>query len=187
MKVLDTLKGLWARLFHNEPKVRLIIALFVLAFLGAAATTCRGMDVPAPFVAPPTFSTRVESGSTYVRGMAPTLALTFASRRGTIGKDGNYEFGLALVGDSLDRGVYVGSNFGLHAAACDGYRKVDLCLGAVYLQNVDRYNGSHVNFNLGLRYWVTPSIYLGLTHWSNAGTVKPNKGRDFIRIGYVLN
>lgn len=52
--------------------------------------------------------------------------------------------------------------------------------GGAYLQNIDRLNGSHTNFNLELAYvfgWSRVKS-IAITHLSNGGTVDPNPGRN---------
>ncbi len=65
----------------------------------------------------------------------------------------------------------------------DGLGPVEVGLGVAYLQNMDTYNGSHVNFKLLLGYrWERLSVRW--SHFSNGGTKDVNKGRDMITVNW---
>ena len=61
-------------------------------------------------------------------------------------------------------------------------------LGGAYLQNIDRLNGSHTNFNLELSWLLDrPRLRsIDITHLSNAGTVDPNPGRNAALVSFRL-
>jgi hypothetical protein len=64
---------------------------------------------------------------------------------------------------------------GIHACRW----KICASLGGAYLQRIDRFNGSHTNFNIELSYLLGQRIRsLDFTHLSNAGTISPNPGRN---------
>ncbi|HRC61588.1 MAG TPA: hypothetical protein PLX85_00005, partial [Dehalococcoidia bacterium] len=107
------------------------------------------------------------------------------------GGDYNYECGLGLVGSSRDQTAShdSGPQRNQMFAEClivDGFQRVDLGLGLAYLQNVDWYNGSNLNFSLLARWRITDRFWLTYRHWSNSGTVMPNRGRDRTMGGFVL-
>jgi hypothetical protein len=66
-----------------------------------------------------------------------------------------------------------------------GFGPLEIGLGVAFLQNTDVYNGSHGNFALQIAYrfkrW---PVTLTVRHWSNAGTVQPNLGRDFALVSW---
>jgi Lipid A 3-O-deacylase (PagL) len=63
-------------------------------------------------------------------------------------------------------------------------RWVDFGVGPAYLQNTDFINGSHFNFALLARLRPTERLTVSWRHWSNAGSVKPNLGRDVLLVGW---
>lgn len=117
-------------------------------------------------------------GSTVVRGPAPAIDLQLVYPDAGPA-DARVEIGTTFIGGSSFHGNYQQNNFALSAAIVDGLGPLEVGIGASYLQNVDTYNGSHVNFKLILGYrgerWG-----VRWAHFSNGGTVSPNKGRDMI-------
>jgi hypothetical protein len=93
------------------------------------------------------------------------------------------EVGATFIGGSTLNGEFQQNNFALSAAVIDSLGKFDVGIGAAYLQNTDTYNGSHVNFKLMLGYRFE-KISVRWAHFSNGGTIKPNKGRDMILVEY---
>ena len=146
------------------------VLVFVLFLMAAYATQCRASEL------------EVNGGATIVRGNAAVLKLDIIfPRAGPL--DSDYRCGIALIGPS----EYNGDQRQQAAAQCqmiDGFGKLDLGLGLVYLQNIDAYNGSHTNFSLSIGYRFTERFSVTYQHWSNAGTTKSNKGRDFITLGW---
>lgn len=162
-----------------KPPFRLdkITSIAVTVFLGlillGAATQCRGAEPVAQF----------ELGHTVIRG--PATAARLSVQWPDAGpKDAGFECGLTLIGEY----EYKGSQPNQAIADCalvDGLRGFDFGIGPAYLQNIDTVNGSHFNFHLLAR-WTSPNGRHMVTwhHWSNAGTVKPNAGRDIVAYGY---
>jgi hypothetical protein len=68
----------------------------------------------------------------------------------------------------------------------DGFGKLDVGIGIVALQNRDAYNGSTANFSLELSYKLSERLSVVAGHWSNAGTRKPNLGRDMLLLRWFL-
>ncbi len=119
-------------------------------------------------------------GSTYIRGQAPVIDLAYVYPDAGP-KDANLEVGATFIGASTFKGQFQQNNFALRAALVDGLGRFRVGLGVAYLQNVDTYNGSHLNFNLILGYDVkTLPITIRVHHFSNGGTQPPNKGRDML-------
>lgn len=120
-------------------------------------------------------------GSAVVRGPAPVIDLQLVYPDAGPA-DSRVELGTTFMGGSAYRGSFQQNNFALSAAIVDGLGFLEVGLGAAYLQNVDTYNGSHLNYKLILGYH---REHWGVrwAHFSNGGTVSPNKGRDMV-IGY---
>lgn len=176
--------GWSARLFPHNNAMRVTILVFVGIFLIALATRIATAA-----------EVRFEAGSAVVRGETPTLGLT-VSTPGPL--DTSIEAGFNLVGsstypegsctlvsgDSLDRvracstGRSNPNQIFLHATLVDGFGPVDVGLGIATMQNEDAYNSGNIQFTLLLRWNITSRLSLGVRHFSNSGTSKPNTGRD---------
>jgi hypothetical protein len=63
-------------------------------------------------------------------------------------------------------------------------KRFDFGAGAAYLYNTDAINGSRLNFALLAQYRVTDRLTISWRHWSNAGIVLPNVGRDVVLVGW---
>ena len=162
----------WVRRITSNPgKAQLGILVFILLLLGGFATQCRAEPVM-----------QFEGGSTIVRGYTPAIGLTIIwPEAGPL--DADFQCGIQLVGTS----EYRSDNPNQAAVQClvvDGYKKLDLGIGVVALQNTDDYNGSHANFSLMAGYRFTDKFGVIYRHWSNAGSVDPNLGRDMLLVTY---
>lgn len=122
-------------------------------------------------------------GSTLVRGEAPMIDLTITYPEAGP-KDADYAIGVSFIGGSEFNGTQP-NQFAWRAEVLDGLGKFDVGLGIAYLQNVDTFNGSNTNFTLSLHYrfqhWK-----VSVRHYSNGGTIKPNKGRDMLYFSRVF-
>jgi hypothetical protein len=149
------------------------VAVVLLLLIAAFATNCARAD--DNYV-------QMGLGSTIMRGPAPVIDLQLVYP--DLGpKDARVEFGATIIGASNYGGVDQPNNFAFSAAVVDSLGGFDVGLGAAFLQNTDKYNGSHLNFKLILGYrWDWGSIRW--SHFSNAGTVKPNLGRDWINLNW---
>lgn len=159
------------RITRHAGSVQLILLIVVLLLLGSFATTCRSESI-----------IQVEGGSTLSRGYTPALGLTIVWPESGPG-DADFQCGLMLVGTS----EFKTNNPNQAAVQClivDGYKRFDLGLGIVALQNTDDYNSSHTNFSLLAGYRFTDRLGVIYRHWSNAGTTKPNIGRDMLLLTY---
>ena len=160
-----------SRITDNPRKAQIAIFVFVLLLLGTFATQCRAEPIM-----------QFEGGSTVVRGYTPAIGLTVIwPEAGPL--DADFQCGIQLIGTS----DYRSDNPNQAAVQClvvDGYKKLDLGIGIVALQNTDDYNGSHANFSLMAGYRFTDKIGVIYRHWSNAGSVDPNLGRDMVLLTY---
>ena len=97
-----------------------------------------------------------------------------------------------VSGDSLDRvrecspGVSNPNNIFVHATLVDGFGPVDVGLGVATMQNEDTFNSGDIQFTLLLRWNVTDRLSIGVRHFSNSGTQKPNTGRDLLTVGWIF-
>lgn len=166
-----------SKLFRNPKGAVIVITLFLLAILISFATTCRSEALS------------FEAGRAFIHGETPVMALAVKftgpshADAGFVEShllDTDYEFGLVLVGENGPNPNQIGAQ----AQIVDGFGKLDLGLGGVYLQNTDQWNGSHLNFSLMARYRFTDHWSLNYRHWSNAGTKAPNIGRDMLLVGW---
>lgn len=158
---------------QGNRKTQILVVIVLALLLGAFATTARSAESYASFGA----------GSTVVRGEAPMIDLTITYPEAGP-KDADYAIGVNFIGGSDFRGTQP-NQFAWRAEVLDGYGPCDVGLGVAYLQNVDTYNGSHTNFTLSL------GCRLGnwkatIRHFSNGGTVAPNKGRDMLYVSYIF-
>ncbi len=159
---------------QGNRKTQLLVALVILLLLAAFATAARSAESVASF----------GYGSTIIRGQSEmmNLDITFPEAGP---KDADFAVGAILIGKSEFYSRPQPSQFAWYAEVKDGYRKCDVGVGVAYLQNVDNYNGSHANFTLSAscRY---RNLRATLRHFSNAGTVMPNVGRDMVYLSYVF-
>lgn len=55
---------------------------------------------------------------------------------------------------------------------------------AAWINTDDRLIGCHLGYQLGVKYRFTKALSVGIRHWSNAGTCKPNRGQDVLTFGW---
>jgi hypothetical protein len=173
MKWLKTLLDL-VPFNQGNRKVQLGVLVVIALLVAASATRCAhaGDGDYAQF----------GIGSTIVRGPAPVVDYSLVYQDAAP-KDAWLEVGATFIGESNFEGAYQRNNFALRAAILDGFGRFDVGLGAAFLQNVDTYNGSHVNFTLILQYRVKSLPFnFRVQHFSNGGTQSPNKGRDMLMV-----
>jgi hypothetical protein len=162
----------WLPFNQGNSKTQWGVALILVLLIVGFATKCAAADGHA----------QIGMGSTVVRGAAPVLDLNFVYPEGVPG-DADLEVGATFIGGSTFRDAYQQNNFAIRATAVEKLWRFDVGLGVAYLQNVDTYNGSHVNFNLVLGYRMKRlPLTLRLSHFSNGGTRSPNKGRDMLLV-----
>lgn len=161
-------------------KTQIGVAVILVLLILGMATKCHAAEVKAD---PPPAYPQFGVGSAVIRGATPTISLTvvYPERVG----DAGYEVGVTLLGESSFRDTTQRNNFAVHGTLVDGFGRFDVGLGLAYLQNTDEYNGSHLNFHLvvGYRFKAVP-VTLRVQHFSNAGTVAPNRGRDMALVFY---
>lgn len=156
----------------RKPALYLVL-IFIGFFLGTLATKARADESYL----------EVRGGTTAVRGLTVVMGLDLVFPDAAPG-DADYRCGVVLVGPSTDYGVKQRQQAAVQCQIVDGYGRFDMGLGIAALQHTDTYNGSTVNFSLSIGYRITDRVSVQFQHWSNAGTVKPNKGRDMLTIGW---
>lgn len=163
-----------SKLFRNNQKTRIAIAVFVvalLAFFAIGPRTCKAEQ-----------TLTAEVGSAIVRGAAPTVGLTLGfPNAGPVKTD--YEFGVQLVGSSDYEGESQPNAIMVHAALVDGFGPFEMGLG-LYGHNVDWAYNCSFGFHLLARYRFTEHLGLQWRHYSTAGSCSPNPGRDIISVGW---
>lgn len=152
-------------------KVQAGVAIILLLFFWALATKCSAGEESY---------SQVGGGGTFIRGETGVLDLAFAYPKAAPG-DAVLEVGATFIGESDLHTVPQRNNFAVRATVVDYLGHVQVGLGIAYLQNTDIFNGSHLNFTLVLGYeFRRMPLTLRVQHFSNGGTVSPNKGRDML-------
>lgn len=159
-------------LFRNPRPVVYGLVVFTVLAITAFATQCRADPV---FV--------VEAGATLFRGPAEVLALNVHWPEAGP-KDADLSMGLTLIGSSKYRGLDQPNQAAIQFQMVDGFGYLDIGVGVVFIQNTDAYNSSPANFFLMLGYRFSKHFGLVIRHWSNAGTVEGNLGRDMLLVGW---
>lgn len=153
-------------------KTQLAVGALVLLILFGFATKCHSAE---PYI-------QFSAGSTIYRG--PATVLDMAVINPAFAGDTALEVGITLIGESALYGDQPGQ-IAWRAQLVDGFGRFDVGLGAAYLRNTDVYNCGGMNFALSLAYQFRfLPITARLGHLSNAGTCRPNKGRDFLTLGW---
>ena len=108
------------------------------------------------------------------------------------------DLGLTLIGEQDFKGETIGNNGNVWvsfvAEKPDGWWGIlpgEISIGAAYWINKDsRLIGDELGYQLGVR-WLLPEDWprwapdaIGVRHWSNAGTAKPNRGQDVLALGW---
>lgn len=161
------------KLFNNpKPVVYIILALIVLFFAYKANAT------------------EAEFGATFdSKGFNEGIALGVSERF----LDNKLDLGLFLIGEQKYKkeDIIVGNNGNVTLAYVATKPETwwiilptEAHIGAAYWIETNRFIGSQMTFNLALKWHIGKHASFGIRHWSNAGTVKPNRGQDMITIGW---
>lgn len=157
------------KLPFDNPPVTTVLILLVLGFLAWAVSTVARSEPRLD----------AEIGATTVRGPASALVLNLVWPEAGPG-DADFQCGLGLISRYHLRQIQQPNQAVAYCALVDGIGRFDVGIGPAYLQNTDLINGSHFNFTLLMRYRFAKKWALTVRHFSNAGTVKPNLGRDVL-------
>jgi hypothetical protein len=128
----------------------------------------------------------LQMGPTYLSG--ETSSGAFVLLREDYGK---YSFGIGLTSPQkcrcrtetvdIDTNAYIQAERNIRV-----YERFSVSIGASYWNRTSRVNGSHFAFPLTLRFDINDRLSIGVRHWSNAGSARPNLGQDAIYIGWRL-
>jgi hypothetical protein len=123
-----------------------------------------------------------EAGYTAIRASTPGARLTVEWPQG--GSIESFQCGLTLIGPYDFKGIEYPNQGIVDCLVVTAIKRLELGIGPAYLQNVGGVNGSHFNFSLMARWRFNDHHSLLWRHWSNAGTVLPNYGRDLVTYAY---
>lgn len=152
----------------GDKKVQAAVGLVIVLLLAGFATTCHGAEPYAQF----------GYGRTLVKGETDALDLSIRYPDAGPG-DADYAFGVTFIGPSILYGQDQRGNFAWRAEIIDGFGRFDVGLGLAVMQNEDIYNSGRMQFTLSLGYrFQRIPITVGIRHFSNGSTDRPNKGRD---------
>ncbi len=118
-------------------------------------------------------------------GYGPVLGLSIAQPIAP-NKNLSWVAGTDLWGSTTFHAHIVPNNWDWHAGFESCRWRFCASIGAAYVQRIDAINGAHTNFNLGVRFKVSPRLSIVIGHISDAGTSSPNVGRQLIGISYRL-
>lgn len=158
------------RLFNNPKPAVFLIVLFLLLFFAYQA-----------------WAAEVEVGPTYTGGFNGGVGLTFSERFSAI------DVGVSLISDQQWDGVSVSNNGNVWAAYVARRPATwwpilpsELSLGpSVWIKTQDPIAGCVLGYMLSLKYRIGQGS-IGVRHWSNAGTCKPNRGQDLLTFGWAF-
>lgn len=158
-------------LFGNPKQQQKYIWIFIAIFaIACGFSTCaKGAEF------------ELAGGVTVVRGTAPVAAATVIWPR-QIGNIDLYA-GVVLIGESTYEGERQMNQAFFRAGVTAHIGKFGVTLGAAVPQHADEYTSGRLNFNLGFSYELGKAV-TQIIHFSNAGTSKPNKGRDMVLAGW---
>lgn len=145
---------------------QIAVSIVVVLLLAGLATTCRA-DSYIQFGA----------GSTIARGETSALDLSVVYPDGLPG-DADLQVGMTLIGESTLYGIDMPPQIMWRAQIVEGFGRFDVGLGAAWVRNTDIYNCSGPSFVLSLGYRFKFPVTAFVQHFSNAGSCRPNKGRD---------
>lgn len=159
------------KLFNNPPKA--IIAIVAVLALFFAYKGCE--------------ATELELGPTFTGEFNGGYGLVLTERF----LDNKLDFGVALIGEQEWEDVRVENNGNVFvsfvATKPEHWWNVlptEVHAGATHwIKAQAPINGCKQGYLLGLK-WRINDWSIGVRHWSNAGTCKPNRGQDLLTFGY---
>lgn len=165
-------------LLRNPKGTIITVLLFLTIFLGM-------WFLPASCAKAADFE--FAAGSTYIRGTTPVVAANVIWPK-IVAKRADLYVGVMLIGDSTYRGEYQSNQAVFRAGLINYVGNLGFGIGGVVIQNEDIYNSGKLNYNLNITYkiksWEHSELAFRADHISNAGTSKPNLGRDMLFITY---
>lgn len=134
-------------------------------------------------------ATEMELGPTYASGFNNGAGLVLSERV----LNQKVDVGIALIsGQDYDKENLRLSNNGnvfatFVAQKPENWWKVlpaEVHIGAAYWIETNRFIGDELGYHLAVKWRVTEHLSINVRHWSNAGTVKPNRGQDLLTVGW---
>jgi hypothetical protein len=151
-------------------------AMLTVVLVLAIATPCRAGDRGA---------LAFEAGQSVIRGPATAIRLSITwPGSGPAGTE--YTCGMGLITASDYRSEEQPTQAVLDCELVKNFGRIAFGVGPSYLKNVDSYNGSNLNFALVARWQISDRLSVQWRHWSNAGMVRPNAGRDIVSVGLTF-
>jgi hypothetical protein len=158
----------------GDKPVQIAVAVVILLLVGALASQCARAE---PY-------TQFGYGRAMLKGETDALDLSIRYPDAGPG-DADYAIGVTFIGPSTLYGRDQPANFAWRAEVIDGFGGLDVGLGLAILQNQDIYNSGRMQFSLSLGYrFQRVPITVGLRHFSNGSTSRPNKGRDVLFVAW---
>jgi hypothetical protein len=173
---------------QNNPPFNLSLGgtIAVLVFVGfiilaLAIPNCHATNNVASLNQP---YVQLSGGAQIIHGPTEVFDLSFIEPSNVL-PHSFWQFGMMTIGGSHFKGKLAGNTLVWRALFCDGLGQFDFGIGASYMTNYLPYNGGHVNANLQVDYrFVNWPITITFTHFSDAGSVLPNYGRNIVMVGY---
>jgi hypothetical protein len=161
------------KIFNNPKSAVVIIVLVILLFAAYKQAS----------------ATEMELGATYASGFNNGAGLVLSERLA----QGKMEVGIALIGeqDYDKENIRLANNGNVFASFVapkpDTWWRIlpsEVHIGAAGWIKTNRFIGAHLGYQLALKWRLTENVSINIRHWSNAGTVKPNRGQDLLTIGW---
>jgi hypothetical protein len=179
-RIAQAARGALTRLFAAVPfnpgkrNTQIGVAIIVVLFVAGLATTCRGESY-----------VQFGVGSTILRGETSVIDLAVVNPNGP--GDSSLLFGATLIGESTLYGLDMPPQIAWRAQIIEGFGRFDVGLGVAWMRNTDIYNCSGPSFALSLEYrFKALPITASALHFSNAGSCRPNKGRDMVTVSWAF-
>jgi hypothetical protein len=160
------------KLFNNPRAAVVIILVLIVLFFAYKAN-----------------ATEAEIGATYASKFNSGVAIVMTERF----LDNKMDVGVALIGeqDYDKENIVVGNNGNIFVAFVASkpaswwiVLPAEAHIGMAYWIETNRFIGDELGYQLALKWHFGKHATLGIRHWSNAGTVKPNRGQDLLTLGW---
>ena len=152
--------------FGNAPKVVAVLVVFIALWLIAPIKSCHAAEL------------ELTGGVAVIRGNTSSLGAKLIVPN-VVGDYGDLACGILLIGAS----TWNGNNQTQAIVHCQLQTRISrfvFGIGPAKLQHADAYNSGGVNFSLSAQVRAYRDLYLGWQHFSNAGSLYPNYGRDVV-------
>ena len=138
------------------------------------------------FFAPDAEAAEFEAGPTYTGEFNGGFGVVFSERFA-----GKYDVGISLISAQQWENVDIGNNGNVWAAYVAKrpdnwwvFLPNEFSLGpSAWIKTQSPINGCILGYHLGLKYRIGDAS-IGIRHWSNAGSCRPNRGQDLLTVGW---